>query len=81
MSDEKRQRGAVTDYRPDDDRVSGGADKSVQSEALGAEGSEDLAYNSSTSGGAAGRVNTVSHNPTPNRAGGERDDEPADITR
>jgi hypothetical protein len=51
-----RKRGEVTGYRPDDDSVSGGKDKSVQSEARDSKGSEDLANNSATSGGNAGRL-------------------------
>jgi hypothetical protein len=71
-SDEIRKHGAVTEYRPDDDSVSGGSDKSVQSEAIGAEG--DLPANSATSGGQAGRINTIDHPATPDRDGGERDE-------
>jgi hypothetical protein len=59
MADEKpetRQRGAVTEWRPDDDRVSGGSDHSVQTEAHRAEGSANLANDSATMGGAAGTV-------------------------
>lgn len=69
--DEIRKRGDVTDYRPDDDRVSGGRDHSVQSEALGAEGSADLGVTSGTSGGAGGRIEDLDANPTPDRDGGE----------
>lgn len=72
MADEEtRKRGAVTEYRPNDDHVSGGSDKSVQSEALGAEGSANLSNSGATSGGAAGRINDLEHNPTPRRDGGE----------
>ena len=44
----------ITDYRPHKDDVSGGRDKSVQTEAKGAEGATDLQSSGSTSGGAAG---------------------------
>jgi hypothetical protein len=71
-SEDIRKHGAVTEYRPDDDRISGGRDHSVQTEALGADG--DLPANSATSGGAAGRINTVDHPATPERDGGERDE-------
>lgn len=79
--DEIVKHGAVTEYRPHKDDVSGGADKSVQTEALGAEGAADLSNSSASSGGAAGRVNTVDHNPTPERDGGERPDDQGDLTR
>ena len=49
----------MTDYRPNEDDVKGGSDHSVQSEALGAEGSENLANDSATSGGAAGRIDEI----------------------
>ena len=57
---EIRKHGPATDYRPDEDDVKGGADHLVQSEAWGAEGSENLANDSATSGGAAGRVDDLS---------------------
>src|SRR5256885_3973041 len=50
----KRQRGDVTDYRPDDDRVRGDKTHSVQKEATGGEGSDDLA-----NGPTAGRIESV----------------------
>jgi hypothetical protein len=79
-NDEVRKHGAVTEYRPKDDHVSGGRDKSVQTEALGAEGSSNLSNSSATSGGAAGRINDLDHNPTPKRDGGENEN-PSDLTR
>lgn len=54
--DDIRKRGAVTEYRPDKDDISGGRDKSVQTEAWGAEGEENVSVTGSTSGGAAGRL-------------------------
>lgn len=71
--DEIIKHGAVTEYRPHKDDVSGGSDKSVQKEALGAEGLENLSATSGSSGGASGRINTVEHTPTPKR---EADGEP-----
>ena len=56
---EIRKRGPVTEYRPDEDDLKGGSDHSVQSEALGAEGSDDLASGGATSGRAAGRINDL----------------------
>jgi hypothetical protein len=44
------------EFRPDDDRLSGGSDDSVQKEALGKEGSADIGNTSTTSGGAAGKI-------------------------
>jgi hypothetical protein len=44
------------EFRPDDDRLSGGSDGSVQKEALGKEGSEELGNTSATAGGAAGKI-------------------------
>ena len=55
-NDEIRKHGAVTDYRPDDERLRGGKDHSVQTEALGEEGSANLAQSGTTTSGAAGRV-------------------------
>jgi hypothetical protein len=71
--DTVRQRGAVTDYRPNDRSMRGNAAGGVQTEALGAEGSENLSATSATSGGAAGQLNDIDHNPTPDRAGGLND--------
>lgn len=74
-NDEIRKEGAKTEYRPEKDDVSGGADKSVQTEALGAEGSANLYTTGATSGGAAGRINDLDHNPTPRRDGGTSPDD------
>ncbi|HEX8410015.1 MAG TPA: hypothetical protein VF883_14230 [Thermoanaerobaculia bacterium] len=75
--DEIIHHGPVTEYRPHKDDVSGGRDKSVQSEATGAEGASDLNAAGSTSGGAAGRLSSPDHNEPPRRDGGESpDDEP-----
>lgn len=68
-NDEIIERGPVTEYRPHKDDVSGGRDKSVQTEALGAEGLADLSVTSGSSGGSAGRINDVDHNPAPTRHG------------
>lgn len=62
----------ITHKGPD---VSGGRDKSVQSEATGAEGASDLNSAGSTSGGAAGRFSSPDHNPAPRRDGGLSDPE------
>jgi hypothetical protein len=67
--------GTIKEYRPNDDSVSGGSDKSVQTEALGAEGSSDLQVSGSTSGGGAGRFSSPDHNPAPRRDGGKSDDD------
>ena len=76
-NDEIRREGAKTEYRPHKDDVSGGREKSVQSEARGAEGSTDLQNSGATSGGAAGRFSTLDHNAAPQRSGGpSSDDEP-----
>ncbi|HEX2061269.1 MAG TPA: hypothetical protein VHK90_11050 [Thermoanaerobaculia bacterium] len=76
-NDEVIKHGPVTEYRPHKDDVSGGSDKSVQTEAKGAEGSANLSSSSASSGGAAGRIDTIDHNPTPRRDGGRSpDDEP-----
>jgi hypothetical protein len=76
-NDEVITHGAVTEYRPHKDDVSGGSDKSVQSEATGAEGASDLNTAGSTSGGAAGRITSLEHNQPPRRDGGlSADDEP-----
>ena len=69
--DDIRHRDAVTDYRPNDDTVKGGNDRSVQAEAVGAEGDENLLNSGATSGGAAGRLNDLEPNATPRRDGGE----------
>ena len=77
--DEIRKHGDVTEYRPNRDDVSGGRDKSVQTEALGAEGLDNFAATSALSGGAAGRIEDDVRKP--NRAGGERDDVDPGLTR
>ena len=75
--DEIIQHGPITEFRPHKDDVSGGRDKSVQSEATGAEGASDLNSAGSTSGGAAGRFSSPDHNEPPRRDGGRSpDDEP-----
>lgn len=80
--DEITKKGPITEYRPHKDDVSGGSDKSVQAEALGAEGSADLQTTGSTSGGSAGRIENLNSNQPPRRDGGERDDvEKGGITR
>ncbi|MGN6186498.1 MAG: hypothetical protein ACTHQM_22920 [Thermoanaerobaculia bacterium] len=63
--------GTIKEYRPHEDHISGGRDKSVQNEALGAEGASDLQSSGSSSGGAAGRFSSPDHNPTPRRDGGK----------
>jgi hypothetical protein len=65
--DEIRHEGAKTHYREHKDDVSGGRDKSVQSEALGAEGASNLSNSGSSSGGAAGRIEELDANPAPVR--------------
>jgi hypothetical protein len=76
-NDEIIHHGPITEYRPHKDDVSGGRDKSVQSEATGAEGASDLNSAGSTSGGAAGRFSSPDHNEPPRRDGGlAPDDEP-----
>lgn len=64
---EIRHEGAKTHYREHKDDVSGGRDKSVQTEALGKEGLADLSVTSGTSGGAAGRIVEVDTNASPVR--------------
>ncbi len=56
---DKRQLGPITDVRPNDDCLRDGKDHSVQSEAWGEEGSDNLANDGATSGGAAGRVDSL----------------------
>jgi hypothetical protein len=76
--DEIIQKGPITEFRPHKDDVSGGSDKSVQTEATGAEGAADLQTTSGTSGGGAGRVSEVDGGyARPRRDGGlAPDDEP-----
>jgi hypothetical protein len=71
--EEVRHEGAKTFYREHEDGVSGGRDKSVQTEALGADGAANLSNSGASSGGAAGRIVDLEHNPTPKR---ESDGEP-----
>ena len=70
--DEIRKRGAVTEYRPDNDEVSGGRDKSVQGEATGAEKASDIAQSGTTSRGAAGRVDNLDDTDQTAERSGER---------
>lgn len=79
--EEIRKRGPVTDYRPNDREVLGGRNKSVQTEAIGAEGSEDLANDGSTSGGAAGHINDPGRRPEPERREGGVKGENRGLTR
>jgi hypothetical protein len=76
--DEIIERGPITEYRPHKDDVSGGRDKSVQTEATGAEGIADMSVTSATSGGDAGsRIPESSGYARPKNSGGEApDDEP-----
>ena len=74
-NDEIIHKGPITEYRPHKDDVSGGRDKSVQTEALGAEGIADLNSASSTSSGGAGQFGSPEHNPAPRRDGGLSDPE------
>lgn len=67
MAEDIRHRGPITEYRPEKDDVSGGRDKSVQSEAVGAEGSSNLAQSGTTSGGAAGRIEDDARKPSRTR--------------
>lgn len=76
-NDEVIHHGSITDFRPHKDDVSGGRDKSVQSEATGAEGASDLQNAGATSAGAAGRISRLDENEGANRPGGpSADDEP-----
>jgi hypothetical protein len=77
-NDEVIHKGPITEYRPHKDDVSGGRDKSVQTEATGAEGIADLSATSGTSGGdAMGRIPEADGYARPKRDGGESpDDEP-----
>lgn len=68
-SEDIRRHGPITEYRPEKDDVSGGRDKSVQSEARGAEGSSELSNSGATGGGAAGRIENLDPNPAPKRHG------------
>lgn len=79
-NDEIKRHGAITEFRPDDDRISGGKDHSVQTEARGDEGIENLPGNSATSGGAGGGINTIEHNPVPKRHGDDESGNRGGIT-
>ncbi|HEY0156909.1 MAG TPA: hypothetical protein VGF28_06395 [Thermoanaerobaculia bacterium] len=75
--DEIIKHGPITEFRPHKDDVSGGRDKSVQTEATGAEGLADMNVTSGSSGGAAGRIPESDSYQRPRRDGGEQpDDEP-----
>ena len=74
-NDEIIHKGPITEYRPHKDDVSGGRDKSVQTEAKGAEGIADLQTTSGSSGGGAGRIPEPDRTGKPNRAGGESPDD------
>ncbi len=75
--DEVIHKGPITEFRPRKDDVSGGRDKSVQTEATGAEGLTDLGATSGTSGGDAGRISEGDDYGHPRRDGGpSSDDEP-----
>jgi hypothetical protein len=77
-----RKHGPITEFRPDDDRISGGKDGSVQKEALGAEGIDNLSATSASSGGAAsGQIETIEANPTPKRHGASEPGNRGGITR
>jgi hypothetical protein len=76
--DEIRKHGAVTEYRPERDDVSGGSDKSVQTEAIGAQGSQNIDVTSSTSRGGGGEFSDEVAKP--DRAGGEREDSDHGLT-
>lgn len=73
--DEIIHKGPVTEYRPHKDDVSGGRDKSVQTEATGAEGIADMSVTSGTSGGDAGRIPESDSYQRPKRDGGESPDD------
>jgi hypothetical protein len=74
--DEVIKHGPVTEYRPHKDDVSGGRDKSVQTEATGAEGLTDLNATSGTAGGdAMGRIPESDSYARPKRDGGQQDDD------
>ena len=74
--DEVIQKGPITEYRPHKDDVSGGRDKSVQTEATGAEGLADMAATSATSGGdAMSRIPESDSYQRPRRDGGESSDD------
>jgi hypothetical protein len=77
-NDEVIHKGPITEFNPHRDDVSGGRDKSVQTEATGAEGIADLGATSGSAGGDAGsRIPESDGYARPKRDGGEApDDEP-----
>jgi hypothetical protein len=77
-NDEVIHKGPITEFNPHRDDVSGGRDKSVQTEATGAEGITDLTATSGSAGGdAMGRIPESDSYARPKRDGGEApDDEP-----
>lgn len=72
--DEVRHEGAKTIYREHKDDVSGGRDKSVQTEALGKEGLANLSVTSGSSGGAAGRIVDLDDNASPKNEAADPED-------
>ncbi|HYO77942.1 MAG TPA: hypothetical protein VE010_15900 [Thermoanaerobaculia bacterium] len=74
--DEIIHKGPITEFRPHKDDVSGGRDKSVQTEAKGAEGLTDMLTTSGSSGGGAGRITEIDESyQRPKRDGGESPDD------
>jgi hypothetical protein len=67
--DDIRKHGAVTEYQPERDDVSGGSDKSVQTEARGAEGAANLANSSASSSGSAGEIESIDRDERSHRPG------------
>lgn len=62
------------DARNPEDDATGGKDDSLHSEATpGAERDRETAYDSSTSGGAAGEIQEASDTPAPTRRGRDMD--------
>ena len=66
-NDETRKRGAVTDYRPDDDTLRGDNHHSVQSEALGEEGDANLSQSGTTMSGGSGQIEDLDKDPATRR--------------
>lgn len=73
--DEIIHKGPITEFRPHKDDVSGGRDKSVQTEARGAEGLADLLVTSGSSGGSAGRITEGDNYQHAKSDGGESPDD------
>jgi hypothetical protein len=74
--DEVIHKGPITEFNPHRDDVSGGRDKSVQTEATGAEGITDLTATSGSAGGdAMGRIPESDSYARPKRDGGEAPDD------